>query len=109
MRKALGQMQFEVRESAGFETTAEAIDGRFANPGLKGEGGDARMNGLLGVARITSATLRSDLLRCSSRDWIFPACSLVTGRSSMETISLMGEIIGRFSKNIPSASASGEE
>ncbi|STT47911.1 Uncharacterised protein [Klebsiella pneumoniae] len=71
MRKALGQMQFEVRESAGFETTAEAIDGRFANPGLKGEGGDARMNGLLGVARITSATLRSDLLRCSSRDWIF--------------------------------------
>ncbi|MCY0628018.1 hypothetical protein OVX87_10365 [Klebsiella pneumoniae] len=64
-------MQFEVRESAGFETTAEAIDGRFANAGLKGEGGDARMNGLLGVARITSATLRSDLLRCSSRDWIF--------------------------------------
>ena len=72
MRKALGQMQFEVRESAGFETTAEAIDGRFANPGLKGEGGEGKSQiGPVGVARITSATLRSDLLRCSSRDWIF--------------------------------------
>ncbi|STT79849.1 Uncharacterised protein [Klebsiella pneumoniae] len=102
MRKALGQMQFEVRESAGFETTAEAIDGRFANPGLKGEGGDARMNGLLGGGEDHFRHFAFRFAKVfQSGLGFFPACSLVTGRSSMETISLMGEIIGRFSKNIP--------
>ena len=48
MREALGKVQFKIRKPAGFETAAEAIDGRFAHPGLKGEGGDARMNGLRG-------------------------------------------------------------
>ena len=36
MCEALGKVQFKIRKPAGFETAAEAIDGRFAHPGLKG-------------------------------------------------------------------------
>jgi hypothetical protein len=34
-------MQFKIRKAAGFETAAEAIDGRFADAGFQGQGGDA--------------------------------------------------------------------
>ncbi|MNT04768.1 hypothetical protein D3C72_1393600 [compost metagenome] len=46
--QALGQVQLEIGKAFGIETAAEAIDGRFADIGQLGEGGNAGVNGGLG-------------------------------------------------------------
>ncbi|EGT5680002.1 hypothetical protein AGJ31_00840 [Cronobacter turicensis] len=53
-----------------------------------------------GDSSITSATLRSDLLRCSSCDWIFSSMFIANMRPAERVISHDWETTISFIKNI---------
>lgn len=94
-------MQFKIRKPAGIQTAAKSVHRWFADTRLLGKGGDTGMNGLIGEGEDHFRHFALGFAKVFQLRLDFSSIFIFNESLISETIPQKGEIVMRFSKNIP--------